>query len=276
VDGYTEAPTGSPAAGKPLIGDLSFANGRSHVTALREYHEQLPSTQERAIELARSGAPVGTRVVAVRQTRGIGRLDHRWESPPGGLYVSMLEPSGPTESSLLPLAIASAVADACERSWAVRPRLKWPNDLIQVGPPGPSRKLGGVIVDRIERAGGERVAVVGVGINVRTPAEGWPATQPLAAVALDALAPPGPEVAEVEVVVAAAVDEAAADLDTSAGRRAAVERCRRLLWGVGESALVDGQPAGRIRRLADDGALELDRDGEPMTIRSGDLTVLSP
>jgi biotin-(acetyl-CoA carboxylase) ligase len=188
----------------------------------------------------------------------------------------MLVPPGPKDSSLLPLAITGAVADACERSWALQPRVKWPNDLVVLGSPGPVRKLGGVIVDVIERSKGERVAVVGIGLNVQTPSGGWPDTRPLAAVGLDALLPAVPAVSEVEVVVAAAAEEAAADLDTPAGRRAAVERCRRLLCGAGRLVLVDGQPAGRIRGLADDGGLEVDRDGEPMTIRAGDLTVLDP
>ena len=57
---------------------------------LREYYDELPSTQQRAIVLARAGAPEGTHVVAGRQRRGRGRLDHTWSSPDGGLYLSTI------------------------------------------------------------------------------------------------------------------------------------------------------------------------------------------
>jgi BirA family transcriptional regulator, biotin operon repressor / biotin---[acetyl-CoA-carboxylase] ligase len=245
------------------------------VTARREYHEDLASTQARAIELARAGAPVGTRVVAGRQTKGVGRLDHRWESPPGGLYLSLIVAGAQDDPSLLPLAAGGSVAESFQRIWKIAPRLKWPNDLVIVGAPGPTRKLGGLIVDALPTARDGRVAVVGIGINVRTPAGGWPPTRPLAPVGLDELVPVGPALAEVEAAVAAAVEHGAEELAGGA-RGPIIERCRKLLYGVGRSVLVDGRAAGRIRGLAEDGALVLECDGEPMTIRAGDLTVLDP
>jgi len=188
----------------------------------------------------------------------------------------MLVEPGPAGSSLLPLAVGGAIAGAVDRAWGLRPRLKWPNDLVVPGAPGPTRKLGGILVDGVEGPRATRIAVVGVGLNVRTPSGGWATTRPIPAVGVDELLPAGPSVDEVEVVVAAAIEEAAADLGTPDGRRAAIDRCGRLLYGVGRSALVDGRLAGTIRGIAPDGALELDRDGEPMTIRAGDLTVLDP
>jgi BirA family transcriptional regulator, biotin operon repressor / biotin---[acetyl-CoA-carboxylase] ligase len=246
------------------------------MTARREYHDEIRSTQTRAVDLARKGAPVGTRVVAGRQTNGIGRLGHRWESPPGGLYVSVLVAPSPAGSSLLPLAVGASVAERLEREWKIAPQLKWPNDLVIPGTPGPPRKLGGVIVDVIEGAPAGRVAVVGVGLNVRTPPGGLPSTRPLAPVSVDELVPTPPTVDDAERAVVSAVEEGAAALAGVEGRRTSLERCRRLLYGVGRSVLVDGRPAGRIRGLAEDGTLEVDHDGEPMTIRAGDLTVLDP
>lgn len=49
----------------------------------REFYEVVDSTQDRAIELARSGAAEGTLVVARTQRLGRGRLDHGWWSPAG-------------------------------------------------------------------------------------------------------------------------------------------------------------------------------------------------
>jgi BirA family transcriptional regulator, biotin operon repressor / biotin---[acetyl-CoA-carboxylase] ligase len=107
--------------------------------------DAVPSTQDVARLL-----PVGTVVVAEHQTAGRGRLDRRWETPPGtALLASWVLPA----HALAPLAAGVACAYGCGE----RVRLKWPNDLLLDG-----RKLGGILVERT----GER-CVVGTGINLR-------------------------------------------------------------------------------------------------------------
>jgi BirA family transcriptional regulator, biotin operon repressor / biotin---[acetyl-CoA-carboxylase] ligase len=102
------------------------------------------STQDVAREL-----PIGSIVVADHQTAGRGRLDRRWEAPPGtALLVSFVLSPNP----LLSLAAGVAAAEAC----GPPVRLKWPNDLL-LG----DRKLGGILVE----AGPAR-AVCGIGINL--------------------------------------------------------------------------------------------------------------
>ncbi len=106
--------------------------------------DTVPSTQA----LAR-GLPVGTVVLAEHQTAGRGRLDRRWETPPGAaLLASWVLPAHP----LAPLAAGVACAQACGE----RVRLKWPNDLLLDG-----GKVGGILVERT----GDR-CIVGTGINL--------------------------------------------------------------------------------------------------------------
>ncbi len=106
--------------------------------------DAVPSTQDVARLL-----PVGTVVVAEHQTAGRGRLDRRWETPPGtALLASWVLPA----HALAPL----AAGVACARGCGERVRLKWPNDLLLDG-----RKLGGILVERT----GER-CIVGTGINL--------------------------------------------------------------------------------------------------------------
>jgi BirA family biotin operon repressor/biotin-[acetyl-CoA-carboxylase] ligase len=102
------------------------------------------STQDLARELA-----VGSIVLADHQTAGRGRLDRRWEAPPGtALLVSfVLEPR-----RLLSLALGVASAHAC----GPEVRLKWPNDLMLDG-----RKLGGILVETSPRK-----AICGIGVNL--------------------------------------------------------------------------------------------------------------
>ncbi len=102
------------------------------------------STQDVAREL-----PIGSIVIADHQTAGRGRLERRWEAPPGtALLVSFVLERHP----LLSLAAGVAAAEAC----GPEVRLKWPNDLLLEG-----RKLGGILVEAAPDK-----AVCGVGINL--------------------------------------------------------------------------------------------------------------
>ena len=108
------------------------------------------STQDVARDM-----PVGSIVVADHQTEGRGRMERRWEAPPGtALLVSFVLQPNP----LLSLAAGVAAAEAC----GPRVRLKWPNDLLL-----DDRKLGGILVETTARK-----AVCGIGINLTWAPEG--------------------------------------------------------------------------------------------------------
>jgi BirA family transcriptional regulator, biotin operon repressor / biotin---[acetyl-CoA-carboxylase] ligase len=102
-------------------------------------------------------------VVAEFQTRGRGRLDRTWTSPPrAGLSFSvLLRPAGPVHRrTWIPLLTGLAVHRAVARLGAVETRLKWPNDLL-LG--DDLAKAGGILA----QADGDAV-VVGIGVNVTT------------------------------------------------------------------------------------------------------------
>ena len=106
--------------------------------------ETVTSTQEVARGLA-----IGSVVVADHQSAGRGRLDRRWEAPPGtALLASFVLPRHP----VLSLAAGVAAAEACGRSV----RLKWPNDLML-----DDHKAGGILVEVLEGK-----TIVGIGINL--------------------------------------------------------------------------------------------------------------
>jgi BirA family biotin operon repressor/biotin-[acetyl-CoA-carboxylase] ligase len=117
------------------------------------------STNERARELAFTGAPHGTLVTASEQTAGRGRHGRRWSAPPASALLMSLVMRDPPP--LLPLAAAVAV---CEVAGA-RAQIKWPNDIV-VELPGPERglaKLAGILIEGRPQ---ERWAVLGIGLNV--------------------------------------------------------------------------------------------------------------
>lgn len=129
---------------------------------------RLGSTNDLAKELGRRGAPEGTLVVAEAQDAGRGRLGRSWASPAGvGLYASLIlrPPLPPVELPRLTLTVAVAAARALERTAGVSPGIKWPNDLLLHG-----RKLAGILTELETEAEQIRYVVVGLGLNVNTPA----------------------------------------------------------------------------------------------------------
>jgi len=136
------------------------------------------STNADVVDQATEGAPAGFTVVAHEQVSGRGRLDRLWTSPAGaGVAMSMVvRPEAPVAQwGWLPLLTGVAVVDACHEV-GLSASLKWPNDVIVEadgvdGRPGP-RKLGGILVQRVDATGvegavaGGVAAVIGVGLNV--------------------------------------------------------------------------------------------------------------
>lgn len=101
-------------------------------------------------------------MIAERQTGGRGRLQRRWESPRGGIWMSVVtrpELRG-AAPSLVPIAVAAALASAIAESAGADARVRWPNDVTVGG-----KKVAGVIIDASVESGLLEYAVVGVGIN---------------------------------------------------------------------------------------------------------------
>jgi BirA family transcriptional regulator, biotin operon repressor / biotin---[acetyl-CoA-carboxylase] ligase len=143
----------------------SLVDGPSAVSGF-EWHEEIDSTNRRALELAAAGAAEITVVAADFQTAGRGRQGRDWQAPPGtSLLLSLLvrPPLPPESRGLLPLLTGTALAEVVERfvpDGSVT--LKWPNDLLVAGPADDvPRKAAGVLVE----ARGD-AAVVGIGLNV--------------------------------------------------------------------------------------------------------------
>ncbi|SEE19561.1 biotin--[acetyl-CoA-carboxylase] ligase [Jiangella alba] len=128
------------------------------------------STNADVAAAARSGAAEGHAVVAEHQSAGRGRLDRRWEAPPGtSLAMSfLLRPHGVPDLrwSWLPLLAGVVVVDAVDAAAGAVAVLKWPNDVLLDG-----GKLSGILVERVETPSGA-AAVVGIGLNVaQTPGQ---------------------------------------------------------------------------------------------------------
>ncbi|HUK56020.1 MAG TPA: biotin--[acetyl-CoA-carboxylase] ligase [Nitrospiria bacterium] len=137
-------------------------------------YDSIESTNTTAHLLAQQDATEGTVVLANTQTRGRGRMDRHWISPPDvNLYFSIiLRPDGdPRRIGLWTLAAAVAVARAIEQTTDLPTRLKWPNDLLVHG-----KKIGGLLLESVVQKERIRYLVLGIGVNVNLLRDALPET----------------------------------------------------------------------------------------------------
>ncbi len=224
--------------------------------------ESTPSTQDLLHELAASGAPAGTAVVARAQTLGRGSRGRSWESPVGGLWLSvLLRPLVEPALEVLSVRVALAVAGAIESATAARVTigLKWPNDLMLAG-----RKLGGILCEARWQGGALGWVAVGVGVNVRNtiPASLADSAIALASV-LDDVEPE--RLIEPVVTAVAAIGGRQGHLGAEEAADFAVRD-----WLRGRRLREPG--AGTAEGVSPDGALILRRDdGSVQEVRSGSI-----
>jgi BirA family biotin operon repressor/biotin-[acetyl-CoA-carboxylase] ligase len=238
--------------------------------------EQIDSTNTSLRAQARKGAPEGLVVVADHQTAGRGRLERRWESPPGANLLTsvLLRPACDVDDlHLCTTAVALAAADACREVAGVEAAFKWPNDLL-VG----ESKLAGILAE-VEFAGGPPPAVVvGVGINVS-----WPGPPGTGGTCLEDLgAGDHGHRVDREVLLGHLLEALAPRrelLDDPEGRRILADEVRRRCTTLGQQVRVS-LPTEEITGVAagidEVGRLVVNTDSGPRTVTAGDVVHLRP
>jgi BirA family transcriptional regulator, biotin operon repressor / biotin---[acetyl-CoA-carboxylase] ligase len=133
-----------------------------------ECHPVIDSTNRRAMDLARAGAPDGTLVLADHQTHGRGRLARRWHAPAGSsLLFSLLlrPPLKPQKAQQATMLCAVAAVEAIAEQTGLTAAIKWPNDILVA-----DRKAGGILTELLQPPAAsdaqDLAIVVGIGINV--------------------------------------------------------------------------------------------------------------
>jgi BirA family transcriptional regulator, biotin operon repressor / biotin---[acetyl-CoA-carboxylase] ligase len=230
------------------------------------YWAQVDSTQDVARELARADAPDRTLVVADYQSAGRGRQGRRWIAPPGtaltfSIVFRTVAPAPPPRRYTMLASVA--VCEAIERlAPNLKPRIKWPND-VMLG----ERKVAGILAEGSSVGDALRL-VVGIGINVSTSAD------ELAAVGSGAtsLRVAGAAVERAPLLVAV-VERLAWWLGQPLDRLQAA--WQDTLWGIGQRLHL--AEAGRevevvVLGVADDGRLRVrDTDGSERLTLAGEL-----
>lgn len=139
-----------------------------------DLRDQVSSTNTVLKDLAEKGAPEGRVLIAESQSSGKGRLGRSFFSPKGsGLYMSiLLRPKMTAEESMaITTAAAAAVAEAVTAVTGRQARIKWVNDVYLDG-----RKICGILTEAAVDFESHRLnyAVLGIGVNILEPPDGFP------------------------------------------------------------------------------------------------------
>ncbi|SUW09418.1 biotin--protein ligase [Brachyspira pilosicoli] len=139
-------------------------------------HKTVASTNITARELAINGAESGTVVIAEEQTNGYGRNGKSFFSPYGtGIYMSIIlnlkKEKKIFNSSFITTAAAMAVSKSIEEISNENTQIKWVNDVFING-----KKVCGILTEGAFsfEDGKLDYAVIGIGVNVNFPKNGFP------------------------------------------------------------------------------------------------------
>ena len=152
--------------------EFMCSSGAEFIPTLHVY-DSVDSTNTLLRGEAELGAPHGKVVIARSQTAGRGRMGRSFFSPEDtGIYMSILvRPSlSPDEMLFITPLTAVACARAVESSGCAKAQVKWVNDIYV-----DEKKAAGILVEgAVTPEGNIGYAVVGVGINLYSPKDGFP------------------------------------------------------------------------------------------------------
>jgi len=122
-----------------------------------------------------SGATHGTVILADSQTKGRGRYNRSFFSPPGhGIYMSIVLQLAKSHLrnhlNLVTLATAVAVCESIEATTEKVPQIKWVNDIFLH-----QRKVSGILTEKMVDKENIPWIIIGIGINFSTPKDAFPA-----------------------------------------------------------------------------------------------------
>ena len=126
------------------------------------YFDEIDSTQNYALQISNNKNENGTVIVAEKQTHGKGRLNRKWYSPEGGIWLSVIiHPEFQiSDATIIPLAASLALCESIKKVHKIKTDVKWPNDITIDG-----KKVAGMLIDTSIQGNKVENLVLGIGIN---------------------------------------------------------------------------------------------------------------
>ena len=128
------------------------------------YFNTIDTTQNFAMSIASKKNEDGSVVISKKQTGGKGRMNRKWKSPIGGIWMSIIiHPKFDVRyATLVPIATSLAICIAIEKTLKINTKLKWPNDVTVKG-----EKVAGVLINASIISNQIENMVLGIGINFK-------------------------------------------------------------------------------------------------------------
>ena len=126
------------------------------------YFDEIDSTQNYALQISNNKNENGTVIVAEKQTDGKGRLNRKWYSPEGGIWLSVIiHPEFQiSDATIIPLAASLALCESIKKVHKIKTDVKRPNDITIDG-----KKVAGMLIDTSIQGNKVENLVLGIGIN---------------------------------------------------------------------------------------------------------------
>ena len=133
--------------------------------------KEVNSTNTLARFLSMNDAEMGTVIISEKQTKAKGRSGKSWESPLGGVWLSIIiNPSVDySKIPLITLATGVAVAKTLEKIGVENPEIKWPNDIMING-----KKVCGILTEAVTKLNTIENVIIGVGIDANLNVSDFP------------------------------------------------------------------------------------------------------
>ena len=126
------------------------------------YFDEIDSTQNYALQISNNTNENGAIIIAEKQTHGKGRLNRKWYSPEGGIWLSVIiHPELQiSDATIIPLAASLALCESIKKVHKIKTDVKWPNDITIDG-----KKVAGMLIDTSIQGNKVENLVLGIGIN---------------------------------------------------------------------------------------------------------------
>lgn len=141
-----------------ILKDLKTKNFGKELYIFKE----VMSTNTVAKFLSANGAKHGCVILSEKQSDAKGRFGKHWESPLGGIWLSLILTPKVDHSKipLMTIATGVAVVKTLEKIGIENPEIKWPNDVMING-----KKVSGILTEAITKFNTIEHVIIGVGID---------------------------------------------------------------------------------------------------------------
>ncbi len=238
------------------------------------YFDTIDSTQNFAAKISKNTKENGTVIISQKQTSGRGRLNRKWISPKGGIWLSIiLHPKFDiTFTTLIPIAASLALSLAIEKTLKKKPQLKWPNDVTIIG-----KKVAGMLVDLSIESNEIDNLILGVGINFKIDSKKL--TKSLQSTerfyGVTSLTKTNEKINPIKLVHSFLFElEKVLDLLEHKKPQSIIKGWTKRAFNIGKITTVitsDGKIKGKALKIDNDGALVLAQKGKKQRVLVGDV-----